>query len=147
VPPARPYTGQPNPQQPVRLPKEETTLRALLKNGDLMAKGNDLRLLSSTGPKILRRWRKSGPWRRMRVWPSEVRDNCRGAITDRTDRAGPEARLESLLDQASKKEPSYADFLDELVVDLDSFYKIRPVRACQYRIPPRWIGMALFAVR
>jgi hypothetical protein len=26
-----------------------------------------------------------------------------------------EARLESLLEQASKKEPSYADFLDELL--------------------------------
>src|SRR5262249_3715992 len=51
VPPGRPATGQPNPQQAVRLPKAETTRRALLQDGDLMAEGNDLRLLSSTGPK------------------------------------------------------------------------------------------------
>ena len=51
VPPARPETGQPNPQQPVRLPKAETTWRALLKDGDLVAEGNDLSLLSGTGPK------------------------------------------------------------------------------------------------
>jgi hypothetical protein len=51
VPPARPDTGQPNPQQPVRLPKAETTWRALLKYGDLMAESNDLSLLSGTGPK------------------------------------------------------------------------------------------------
>jgi len=51
VPPARPETGQPNPQQPVRLPKAETTGRTLLKDGDLVAEGNDLSLLSGTGPK------------------------------------------------------------------------------------------------
>ena len=51
VPPARPETGQPNPQQPVRLPKAERTWRALLKDGDLMAEGNDLSLLSGTGSK------------------------------------------------------------------------------------------------
>jgi hypothetical protein len=33
------------------LPKAETTRRALLQDGDLMAEGNDLSLLSSTGPK------------------------------------------------------------------------------------------------
>src|SRR5215467_16271313 len=44
VPPGRPVTGQPNPQQAVRLPKAETTRRALLQDGDLMAEGNDLRL-------------------------------------------------------------------------------------------------------
>jgi len=42
--------GQPNPHQPVRLLKAETTRRALLKDRDLMAEENDLRLLS-TGPK------------------------------------------------------------------------------------------------
>jgi len=51
VPPGRPATGQPNPQQAVRLPKAETTRRALLQDGDLMAEGNDLSLLSGTGPK------------------------------------------------------------------------------------------------
>src|SRR5712691_8488075 len=51
VPPARPEVGQPNPQQPVRLPKAETTWCALLKDGDLMTEGNDLSLLSGTGPK------------------------------------------------------------------------------------------------
>jgi len=51
VPPARPETGQPNPQQPVRLSKAETRWRALLKDGDLMAESNDLNLLSGTGPK------------------------------------------------------------------------------------------------
>src|SRR5215471_1948285 len=51
VPPGWPATGQPNPQQAVRLPKAETTRRALLQDGDLMAEGNDLRLLSSTVPK------------------------------------------------------------------------------------------------
>src|SRR5262249_49360748 len=51
VPPGRPATGHPNPQQAVRLPKAETTRRALLQDGDLMAEGNDLRLLSGTGPK------------------------------------------------------------------------------------------------
>src|SRR5215471_20648607 len=51
VPPGRPATGQPNPQQAVRLPKAETTRRALLQDGDLMAEGNDLRLQSGTGPK------------------------------------------------------------------------------------------------
>src|SRR5215813_5218641 len=51
LPPARPETGQPNPQQPVRLPQAETTWRALLQDGDLMAQGNDLSLLSGTGPK------------------------------------------------------------------------------------------------
>src|SRR5499433_3779977 len=48
---ARPETGQPNPQQAVRLPKAETTRRALLQDGDLIAEGNDLSLLSGTGPK------------------------------------------------------------------------------------------------
>jgi hypothetical protein len=43
--------GQPNPQQPVRLPKAETTWRALLQDGDLMAESQDLSLLSGTGPK------------------------------------------------------------------------------------------------
>src|SRR5437660_4240411 len=38
-------------QQPVRLPKAETTWRALLQDGDLMAESQDLSLLSSTGPK------------------------------------------------------------------------------------------------
>jgi len=38
-------------QPAVRLPKAETTRRALLQDGDLMAEGNDLSLLSSTGPK------------------------------------------------------------------------------------------------
>jgi hypothetical protein len=33
------------------LPKAETTWRALLKYGDLMAESNDLSLLSGTGPK------------------------------------------------------------------------------------------------
>ena len=51
MPPTRPEMRQPNPQQPVRLPKAETTRRALLKDGDLMAEGNDLSLLSGTGPK------------------------------------------------------------------------------------------------
>jgi len=51
VSPARPDTGQPNPQQPVRLPKAETTRRALLKDGDLMAEGYVLSLLSGTSPK------------------------------------------------------------------------------------------------
>src|SRR5712692_3391604 len=51
VPPARPETGQPNPQQPVRLPKAETTRRALLKDGDLMAEGDDLSLQGETGSK------------------------------------------------------------------------------------------------
>jgi hypothetical protein len=51
VSPARPDTGQTNPQQPVSLPKAETTRRALLKDGDLIAEGNDLSLLSGTGPK------------------------------------------------------------------------------------------------
>ena len=51
APPARPETGQPNPQQAVRLPKAETTWRALLQDGNLMAEGNDLGLLRGTGPK------------------------------------------------------------------------------------------------
>ena len=51
APPARPEMGQPNPQQPVRLPKAETTWRALLQDGDLMAESQDLNLLSRTGPK------------------------------------------------------------------------------------------------
>jgi hypothetical protein len=51
MPPARSETGQPNPPQPVRLSKVETTWRALLKDGDLMAESNDLSLLSGTGPK------------------------------------------------------------------------------------------------
>src|SRR5215469_1821062 len=51
APPARPETGQHNPQQAVRLPKAETTWRALLQDGDLMAESNDLSLLSGTGPK------------------------------------------------------------------------------------------------
>ena len=51
VPPGRPETGQANPQQAVRLPKAETTWRALLQDGDLMAESNDLSLLSGTGPK------------------------------------------------------------------------------------------------
>jgi hypothetical protein len=51
APPAWPETGQPNPQQSVRLPKAETTWRTLLQDGDLMAEGNDLSLLSGTGPK------------------------------------------------------------------------------------------------
>jgi len=38
-------------QPAVRLPKAETTRRALLQDGDLMAEGNDLSLLSGTGPK------------------------------------------------------------------------------------------------
>ena len=38
-------------QQPVRLPKAETTWRALLQDGDLMAESQDLNLLSRTGPK------------------------------------------------------------------------------------------------
>ena len=38
-------------QQAIRLPKTETTWRALLKDGDLMAESNDLSLLSGTGPK------------------------------------------------------------------------------------------------
>jgi len=50
VPLARPAMGQPNPHQPVRLLKAETTRRALLKDRDLMAEDNDLRLLSK-GPK------------------------------------------------------------------------------------------------
>ena len=40
-----------------------------------------------------------------------------------------EARLESLLEQASKKEPSYADFLDELLsceVDAPQSLPTRP---------------------
>src|SRR5215471_13536535 len=51
VPPGRPETEQHNPQQAVRLPKAETTRRTLLQDGDLMAQGNDLSLLSGTGPK------------------------------------------------------------------------------------------------
>src|SRR6516162_4047978 len=50
APPARPETGQHNPQQAVRWPKAETTWRALLQDGDLMAESNDLSLLSGTGP-------------------------------------------------------------------------------------------------
>jgi len=44
MPPGRPETGQLNPQQAVRLPKAETTWRALLQDGDLMAESNDLSL-------------------------------------------------------------------------------------------------------
>src|SRR5215469_5601141 len=51
APPARPETGQANPQQAVRLPKAETTWRALLQDGDLMAESHDLSLLSGAGPK------------------------------------------------------------------------------------------------
>src|SRR5215467_13536062 len=51
MPPARPETGKHNPQQAVRLPKAETTWRALLQDGDLMAESNDLSLLSGTAPK------------------------------------------------------------------------------------------------
>src|SRR5262249_48183948 len=51
MPPARPETRQHNPQQAVRLPQAETTRRALLQDGDLMAESNDLSLLSGTGPK------------------------------------------------------------------------------------------------
>src|SRR5215470_8761300 len=51
MPPARPEMGQHNPQQAVRLPQAETTWRALLQDGDLMAESNDLSLLSGTGPK------------------------------------------------------------------------------------------------
>src|SRR5262249_43356783 len=54
VQPGRPETGQHNPQQAVRLPKAETARRALLQDGDLMAEGNDLHLLSGTGPKVTR---------------------------------------------------------------------------------------------
>src|SRR5215469_5086854 len=51
APPARPETGQHNPEQAVRLPKAETTWRALLQDGDLMAESHDLSLLSGAGPK------------------------------------------------------------------------------------------------
>jgi hypothetical protein len=51
APPARPETGQANLRQAVRLPKAETTWRALLQDGDLMAEGNDLSLQSGAGPK------------------------------------------------------------------------------------------------
>jgi hypothetical protein len=51
APPARPETGQANPQQAVRLPKAETTWRALLQDGDLMAESHDLSLLSGAGEK------------------------------------------------------------------------------------------------
>jgi hypothetical protein len=54
TPPARPETGQANPQQAVRLPKAETTWRALLQDGDLMAESHDLSLLSGAGPKCRR---------------------------------------------------------------------------------------------
>jgi len=43
--------GQANPQQSVRLPKAETTWRALWQDGDLMAESNDLSLLSGPSPK------------------------------------------------------------------------------------------------
>src|SRR5215472_13841860 len=57
-PPARPETGQHNPQQAVRLPKAQTTWRALLQDGDLMAESNDLSLLSGYGSEM---WRRSAP--------------------------------------------------------------------------------------
>ena len=45
-----------------------------------------------------------------------------------------EARLESLLEQASKKEPSYADFLDELLSCEIDARRSRYLRA--RRLPP-----------
>jgi hypothetical protein len=53
APPARPETGQANPQQAVRLPKAETTWRALLQDGDLMAESHALSLLSGAGEKCV----------------------------------------------------------------------------------------------
>src|SRR5437773_11690251 len=50
APPARPETGQPNPQQPVRLPESETTWRALLQDGDLMAESQDVFLSMLSSP-------------------------------------------------------------------------------------------------
>src|SRR2546428_7364301 len=50
APPAGPETGQPNPQQPVRLPESETTWRALLQDGDLMAESQDVFLSMLSSP-------------------------------------------------------------------------------------------------
>jgi len=55
----------------------------------------------------------------MSAWPTEVGDEHSDRTTARRFRdAGIESgeqSLENLLEQASKKEPSYADFLDELL--------------------------------
>lgn len=48
-----------------------------------------------------------------------------------------EARLENLLEQAAKKEPSYADFLDELLTCEVESRRTRYLRArLQWRIFP-----------